>query len=116
MISLLGRLERFEMHCDGFGGVEFERDNDGQWVDIEDVNALITNAALIEQTWTTEPPSISGFYWHLCSDGSTGLIEISEYDMGYCNGETSESVADMTEALGITHWCGPLQHPPAPSP
>jgi hypothetical protein len=66
--------------------------------------------------WSKDSPSTDGHYWYLCSDGDTGLIEIVKSDTIFYNGETTESVAEMTEAWGITHWCGPLQHPPIPTP
>lgn len=69
-----------------------------------------------DTAWSKEPPSTEGHYWYLCSNGDTGLIEIDGSDGRFYNGETSESVGEMTEAWGITCWCGPLHHPPIPSP
>ena len=31
-------MKRFEMHCDGFGGVSFDEDLEGMWVDYDDVH------------------------------------------------------------------------------
>lgn len=40
--DLLGPLlKRFDMVCDGFGGVDFDEDPHGMWVDFDDVAELV---------------------------------------------------------------------------
>ena len=38
-------MKRFEMHCDGFGGVAFEEEPDGMWVDYDDAQSEIKKLA-----------------------------------------------------------------------
>jgi hypothetical protein len=56
--------------------------------------------------WTTEPPTVEGWYW---------VKRHSEIDLIFFqDGTVTSSVYDNARALDYSHWLGPLPEPELP--
>ncbi len=68
-----------------------------------------------QQTWTTEKPSQSGFYWMRLVGHSATIVMIDVKVEGYDRSEVYyiESLSsDRLETLNGYEFCGPLNAPP----